>query len=65
MKEGRDGTLNKELVVNRRQDSKTLAWSSVTLAFHKSLKMQGEIIFRPKALGDIRSISYIYPKDSG
>lgn len=61
LKEGRDVTLNKELVVNRRQDSKTLAWSSVTLAFHKAMELKGEIVIRPKALGDIRGISYIYP----
>lgn len=61
LKEGRDGTLNKELVVSRREESKTLSWSSVTLAFHKALEMQGEVIVRPKALGDIRGISYVYP----
>ena len=61
LKVGRDGTLNKELIVNRRQESKTLDWSSVVLAFHRALEMSGEIIERPKALGDIRGISYIYP----
>ena len=61
LKKGRDGTFNKELVVNRRQESKTLAWSSVILAFNKALEKQGEVVERPKALGDIRGISYIYP----
>ena len=61
LKVGHDGTLNKELVVNRRQESKTLAWSSIKLAFDNAIKMQGEVIERPKALGDIRGISYIYP----
>lgn len=61
LKIGRDGTLNKELVVNRRQESKTLAWSSVMLAFNKAIEMQGQVVDRPKALGDIRGISYIYP----
>lgn len=61
LKVGRDGTLNKELILNRRQESKTLAWSSVRLAFDKAIGMQGEVVVCPKALGDIRGISYIYP----
>ena len=61
LKEGRDGTPNKELMVSRRQESKTLAWSSVCLAFEKAMEMQGLVVERPKALGDIRGISYIYP----
>ena len=48
-------------MVNRRQESKTLAWSSVILAFHKALEMRGEVVERPKGLGDIRGISYVYP----
>ena len=31
------------------------------LAFRKAVELQGEVIERPKALGDIRGISYIYP----
>ena len=61
LKKGRKGTINKELVVNRRKESKTLAWSSVVLAFHKALDLRGEVVKRPKALGDIRGISYVYP----
>ncbi len=61
LKRGRDGDYNRELVVSRRKESKTLAWSSVLLAFNKALGMQGQVIERPKALGDIRGISYIYP----
>lgn len=61
LKEGRDGTPNKELVVNRRKESKTLAWSSVMLAFNKAIEIRWQVIERPKALGDIRGISYIYP----
>ena len=37
----------------------TIAWSSVTLAYHNISKI-GEIVDRPKALGDIRGVSYIY-----
>ncbi len=61
LKVGRDGSLNRELIVSRRHESKTLAWSSVFLAFEKALGMRGQVVERPKALGDIRGISYIYP----
>jgi hypothetical protein len=61
LKTGRDGSYNKELVINRRKESKSLVWSSVTLAFQNAANRKGEVIIRPKALGDIRGISYIYP----
>lgn len=53
--------IQNELIVSRRKESKTVVWSSVRLAFQKALERQGEVIDRPKALGDIRGISYIYP----
>ncbi len=31
------------------------------LAFHNALEVRGEVIERPKGLGDIRGISYVYP----
>ena len=55
------GSLSKELIVDRRADSKSLAWSSIRMAYDSALKLQGEVITRPKMLGDIRGISYIYP----
>jgi hypothetical protein len=61
IKRGKDGSYNKELIIDRRKESKTLAWSSVRLAFHNAGKLRGEVVSRPKALGDIRGISYIYP----
>ena len=61
LKKGRSGEYNKELIVSRRKESKTVVWSSVRLAFQKAEELQGEVIDRPKALGDIRGISYIYP----
>lgn len=61
LKKGRSGEYNKELIVSRRKERKTVVWSSVKLAFQKAMELQGEIIDRPKALGDIRGISYIYP----
>ena len=49
---------------DRREDSKSLAWSSVKLAFRAVLEMEKDgkicIVERPKALGDIRGVSYIY-----
>ena len=62
LKRGRSGDYNRELLVSRRRESKTLAWSSVVLAFQNALQMErGTVIGRPKELGDIRGISYIYP----
>ena len=40
--------------------SKSLTWSSVVLAFENS-KGISEEVKKPKALGDIRGVSYIYP----
>ena len=58
LKTGRNGELTKELWIDRREKSKSLAWSSVRMAFEKT---EGKpIVTRPKALGDIRGISYIY-----
>ena len=61
LKVGKNGSYNKEMLINRREKSKSLTWSSVRLAFDKALLRKGEVIEKPKALGDIRGISYIYP----
>lgn len=37
VKVGRNGTYNKELIVDRRADSKSLAWSSIRIAFENAL----------------------------
>ena len=42
-----------------REKSKSLAWSSVLLAL-RNIKKVGEVVDRPKALGDIRGVTYIY-----
>lgn len=78
LKVGRNGRFTKELWVDRREDSKSLAWSSVKLAFRSLYETEAKameqaegalvqeyhydrkMILRPKALGDIRGISYIY-----
>ena len=59
IRKGRSGEYTKELWIDRREDSKSLAWSSVLLAYHNIGKI-GEVVDRPKALGDIRGVSYIY-----
>lgn len=59
LKKGRGNEFTKELWIDRREDSKSLAWSSVMLAYHNIGKI-GEVVDRPKALGDIRGVSYIY-----
>ena len=59
LKKGRGDEFIKELWIDRREDSKSLAWSSVLLAYHNIGKI-GEVVDRPKALGDIRGVSYIY-----
>ena len=57
IKKGRNGEYTKELWLGRREKSKSLAWSSIVLAL-KNIK--GEVVDRPKALGDIRGVTYIY-----
>lgn len=59
LKKGRGDEFTKELWIDRREGSKSLAWSSVLLAYHNIGKI-GEVVDRPKALGDIRGMSYIY-----
>ena len=61
LKTGRSGSYTKELLIDRRENSKSLSWSSVVLAFNCAMERTGQIITRPKELGDIRGISYIYP----
>ena len=57
IKKGRNGEYTKELWIDRREKIKSLAWSSIVLAL-KNIK--GEVVDRPKALGDIRGVTYIY-----
>ena len=57
IKKGRNGEYTKELWIDRRENSKSLAWSSVLLVL-KNIKE--EVVERPKALGDIRGVTYIY-----
>ena len=57
IKKGRNGEYTKELWIDRQEKSKSLAWSSVLLALGN---IKGEVVDRPKALGDIRGMTYIY-----
>ena len=57
VRKGRNGEYTKELWIDRREKSKSLAWSSVLLALKN---MKGEVIDRPKALGNIWGVTYIY-----
>ena len=59
LKKGKGGAYTKELFIDRRENSKSLAWSSVLLAFH-NIPSIGAVVGRPKALGDIRGVTYIY-----
>ena len=59
IRKGRNGQYTKELWIDRRENSKSLAWSSVLLAL-SNIKKVGEEVARPKALGDIRGVTYIY-----
>ena len=59
LKRGRGDVFTKELWIDRREGSKSLAWSSIMLAYH-NIGTIGEVVDRPKALGDIRGVSYIY-----
>ena len=57
IKKGRNGEYTKELWIDRREKSKSLAWNSIILALEN---IKGEVVERPKALGDIRGVTYIY-----
>jgi len=59
VRKGRNGEYTKELWIDRRENSKSLAWSSVLLAFNR-IEEAGCVVNRPKALGDIRGVTYIY-----
>ena len=57
IKKGRNGEYTKELWIDRREKSKSLAWSSVLLALGN---IKEEVVDRPKTLSDIGGVTYIY-----
>lgn len=65
LKVGKKGHYTKELFVDRRSASKSLTWCSIKQAFNEALRCLEEDgkaheFKRPKDIGDIRGISYIY-----
>lgn len=60
LKTGRNGEYTKELWVDRRENSKSLSWSSVRIAFEKAMEQEGTVFARPKEIADVRGISYSY-----
>lgn len=59
IRKGRNGQYTKELWIDRRENSKSLAGSSVLLALN-NIKEVGSVVDGPKVLGDIRGVTYIY-----
>lgn len=60
LKTGRSGSYTKELFVSRRENSKSLAWSSVRIACQSAVEKRNTVITGPKELANVRGISYIY-----
>ncbi|MDO5345718.1 MAG: hypothetical protein Q4E91_08235 [Lachnospiraceae bacterium] len=60
LKIGRNGEYTKELFIDRRENSKSLAWSSVRIAFERALEKKDTVFDRPKAVADVRGVSYSY-----
>lgn len=59
IRKGRSGEYTKELWIDRRGESKSLTMSAVLKSYENSVG--AGIVDRPKALGDLRGVSYIYP----
>ncbi|MDY2628736.1 MAG: hypothetical protein SOW08_10575 [Lachnospiraceae bacterium] len=59
IRKGRSGDYTKELWIDRRGESKSLTMSTVLKAYEN--RIGAGIVDRPKALGDLRGVSYIYP----
>lgn len=60
LKVGRSGEFTKELFIDRRENSKSLAWSSVKIAFRRAMEKRDSVFERPKAIADVRGVSYSY-----
>lgn len=60
LKTGRNGTYTKELFIDRRENSKSLSWSSLKIAFGKAMEKPCTVFDRPKAIADVRGVSYSY-----
>lgn len=60
LKVGRDGTYTKELFIDRMENSKSLSWSSIRMAFEKAREHPDTVFEGPKKLAKVRGISYSY-----
>ena len=60
LKIGRNGEYTRELFIDRRENSKSLTWSSVRMAFEKAMEIEGVVFTRPKELADVRGVSYSF-----
>lgn len=60
LKPGRNGEYTKELFIDRRENSKSLAWSLVKIVFKKALEKKGTVFIRSKDLVDVRGVSYTF-----
>lgn len=60
LKTGRKGSYTRELFIDRRENSKSLAWSSLRIAFEKAIEKKDTVFARPKEIADVRGISYSY-----
>lgn len=60
LKTGRNGNFTKELFIDRRENSKSLSWSSVRIAFERAVEKRGTVMKRPKEIADVRGVSYSY-----
>ena len=60
LKAGKNGEYTKELFIDRRENSKSLAWSSVRMVFERALEQQGAVFTWPKELSDVRGVSYTF-----
>lgn len=59
IRKGRSGEYTKELWIDRRGESKSLTMSTVLKAYENSIG--SGIVDRPKVLGNLRGVLYIYP----
>lgn len=60
LKIGPSSEFTKELFIDRRENSKSLTWSSVRIAFQKAMEKQGTVFASPKEIADVRGVSYSY-----
>ncbi len=63
LKVGKNREYNRELLIDRREKSKSLAWSSVVLAFENSKRVSEEVKKSNKIYYEIKAIADELSKD--